>query len=203
MKENKTNGQDGVNGAGPGQMIQQRLVSIMESSDDAIFVVNLEFKIETWNPGAERLYGFTPEEAVGSSVSMLIPENGEEEAKHILDKIRRGEYVRNFQTVRLRKDCELVHISLTVSPVKDDMGTVVGASVIARDMTEMVCMEKKLEESERFALSTFDALTAHIAILDENSTIMTVNKAWRDFALPIPPSRGMSARVQITLPPAM
>lgn len=187
LKENEKKLRQEIQEERRNEAILKRLASIIESSDDAIFSVNLECIIENWNPGAERLYGFTPEEAIGKSVFMLMPGNDEEEQKKIFDKIRRGEYLTNYRAVRVRKDCEPVTISLTVSPVRDENGTVIGASVIARDMTEMVCMEKKLEESERFAFSAIDSLTAHIAILDEKGMIIAVNKAWRDFAADNPP----------------
>ena len=163
------------------------LASIIESSDNAIISKNLEGIIESWNPGAERLYGYSAEDVIGKNISILIPRGQENEMLDILEKIKHGVHVERYETVRARKDGRLVNISLIVSPVKNAKGEVIGASAIAHDITERKRIEEKLQESERFALSTIDALTTHIAVLDENGTIIAVNKAWRDFAASNPP----------------
>lgn len=114
----------------------QHLAAIVESSDDAILTKDLNGIILSWNRGAERLFGYTPAEAIGRSVTMLIPEDRPDEEPGILRRLRRGEKVDHYETVRRRKDGSLVHISLSVSPLRDENGTVVGASKIARDITE-------------------------------------------------------------------
>jgi two-component system, chemotaxis family, CheB/CheR fusion protein len=116
--------------------IQQRFAAIIESSDDAILSKNLDGIIASWNPGAERLFGYKAEEIVGKSVTLLIPAERHNEEPEIIARVRRGEKVDHYETVRLRKDGSLVDISLSVSPVKDSQGNVIGASKIARDITE-------------------------------------------------------------------
>jgi two-component system CheB/CheR fusion protein len=114
----------------------QRLASIVESSDDAIISKALDGIITSWNRGAERVFGYTAEEAIGKPVTILIPEDRMNEELEILGRIRRGKRVDHYDTVRRRKDGSLIDISLTVSPLKNADGRIVGASKIARDITE-------------------------------------------------------------------
>jgi PAS domain S-box-containing protein len=113
-----------------------RLAAIVESSDDAIVSKDLNGIITSWNKGAEKLFGYSADEAVGRSITMLIPPDRLPEEDMVLGRIRRGERVEHFDTVRRRKDGSLVPISLTVSPIKDAAGTIVGASKIARNVSE-------------------------------------------------------------------
>src|SRR5262245_52894634 len=110
--------------------------AVVDSSDDAILTKDLQGIITSWNGGAERLYGYTAEEAVGQPVTLLTPPDRRAESATILDRIRKGERIKHYETMRQRKDGSLVQISLTVSPVKDAAGAIVGASKIARDITE-------------------------------------------------------------------
>jgi PAS domain S-box-containing protein len=112
------------------------IVSIVESSDDAIISKDLNGIITSWNRGAERVFGYSAAEAVGKPVNMLIPTELPDEEPAILNRIRRGERIDHYETQRVRKDGSRINISLTVSPVKDDTGKIVGASKIARDITE-------------------------------------------------------------------
>jgi len=112
------------------------LASIIQSSDDAIVSKNLDGIITSWNKGAERVFGYTAEEAIGQPITIVIPEDRLNEEREILARIRRGERIDHFETVRRRKHGSLIAISLTVSPVKNAEGKVVGASKIARDITE-------------------------------------------------------------------
>jgi PAS domain S-box-containing protein len=114
----------------------QRLASIVESCDDAIISKNLDGVITTWNSGAQRVFGYTAEEVIGKPVGILVPADRHNEEPFILERIGRGERINNYETIRRRKDGSLVDISLTVSPVKNAQGTVIGASKIARDITE-------------------------------------------------------------------
>ena len=118
--------------------LNEYLAAIVESSDDAIITKNLDGIIQTWNPGAERLFGYVTSEAVGQPILMLIPEERQHEEVDIISRLRRGERVEHFETVRRRKDGKLVPISLTISPVKNMNGEIIGASKIARDITHQV-----------------------------------------------------------------
>jgi PAS domain S-box-containing protein len=112
------------------------LASIVESSDDAIVSKNLDGVITSWNRGAERIFGYTSEEAVGRPIMIVIPQDRQDEERSILTRIRRGERIDHFETIRQRKHGSLIVVSLTVSPVRDGEGKIVGASKIARDITE-------------------------------------------------------------------
>ncbi len=114
----------------------QQLAAIVESSEDAILTKDLDGFITTWNFGAERLFGYTPEEAIGEPITMIIPEDRHDEETDILARLRRGERIEHYETVRQRREGGLVDVSLTVSPLKDENGTIIGASSIARDITE-------------------------------------------------------------------
>ena len=112
------------------------LASLVESSDDAIVSKNLDGVITSWNSGAERIFGYSASEAIGQPITLVIPEDRQSEERKILTRIRRGERIDHFETVRQRKNGSLIVVSLTVSPVNDANGKIVGASKIARDITE-------------------------------------------------------------------
>ncbi len=126
----------------------QRLAAIVESSDDAIVSKDLNGVINSWNRGAERLFGYKAEEVIGKPITILIPADRQDEEAAILGRIRRGERVDHFNTVRKRKDGSLVEISLTVSPIKNAEGRIIGASKTARDITEF----KRAQEQQRLLL---------------------------------------------------
>jgi PAS domain S-box-containing protein len=127
------------------QSAQSRLAAIIESSDDAIISKSLEGAIQTWNVGAERTFGYTSAEAIGKHVTMLLPPERIGEETEILDRIRRGERIEHFETVRVRKDGVRIDVSLTVSPVKNSLGEIIGVSKIARDITARKQMETERE----------------------------------------------------------
>ncbi|UPJ43989.1 PAS domain S-box protein [Bradyrhizobium sp. 40] len=118
------------------------LASIIESSDDAIISKNLDGIITSWNSGAERVFGYSLSEAIGQPITLVIPQDRQSEEREILTRVRRGERIDHFETVRQRKNGSLIVVWLTVSPVKDANGKIVGASKIARDTTE----QKKNQE---------------------------------------------------------
>jgi len=121
----------------PLDRVAQHYAAIVESSDDAILSKDLDGVILSWNRGAERLFGYSAEEAVGKPITLIIPPDRLNEEPTILGKIRRGERIDHFETVRQRKDGTLIDLSITVSPIRDDDGHIVGASKIARDITEL------------------------------------------------------------------
>jgi PAS domain S-box-containing protein len=130
----------------------QRFAAIVESSDDAILAKDLNGTIISWNPGAERLFGYTAAEAVGKPVAMLIPLDRHNEEPEILRRIRRGERIDHYETIRRRKDGSLIEISLCVSPIRSRDGKVIGASKIARDITE----RKRAEEQQHLLIREMD-----------------------------------------------
>jgi PAS domain S-box-containing protein len=127
------------------------LASIVESSDDAIVSKDLDGVITSWNRGAERIFGYMADEAVGQPITMLIPLDRHDEERTILTRIRRGERIDHFETIRQRKHGSLITVSLTVSPVRDAAGKVVGASKIARDITEQKRNQEKISALAREA----------------------------------------------------
>jgi PAS domain S-box-containing protein len=128
--------------------VSKQLAAIVESSDDAIVSKNLDGVISSWNRSAERLFGYTAEEAIGQNITLIIPPDRRDEEVGILEKLRRGERVDHFETVRMHKDGTKLDISLTISPVKDSTGRVVGASKVARDISERKRAEQAHKEAE-------------------------------------------------------
>jgi PAS domain S-box-containing protein len=128
---------------------KQRVLAIVESSSDAIVAKDLNGIITSWNEGAHRLFGYTAEEAVGKSITILIPRERLNEENEIISRIRRGERVEHYETVRLRNDGTKVDISLTVSPVRGAGGAIIGASKIARDITDRKRVEFELKRQAR------------------------------------------------------
>jgi PAS domain S-box-containing protein len=124
------------------------LAAIVDSSDDAIYSKSLEGTILSWNRAAEIMYGYTATEAIGQSMLLVVPPERHEEVQEFLLRIRHGDLVKHFETVRARKDGSRVDISITLSPVKDAQGRITAASVIARDITERKKAEENLHASE-------------------------------------------------------
>jgi PAS domain S-box-containing protein len=122
------------------------LAAIVKSSDDAIVSKNLNGVITSWNIGAQRLFGYTAEETIGQSITMLIPPDRQHEEPKILERIARGDRVEHYETVRRRKDGKLFDVSLTISPITDAQGKIIGASKIARDISERKRMENELRQ---------------------------------------------------------
>ena len=138
----------------------QRLAAIVSSSDDAIISKDLDGTIQTWNRGAERMFGYTADEAIGKSITLIIPTDRLDEETEVLRRIRAGLSVEHFETVRKRKDGTPIHISLTVSPVRTSDGRVVGASKIARDVSDQMRLRATAEEASRMK-DEFLAVLSH------------------------------------------
>ena len=135
-----------------GERATQHYAAIVELSADAILSKDLDGVIMTWNRGAQLLFGYTAEEAVGRPVTMLIPTDRHDEEPMILERIRRGQSIDHYETIRQRKDGSLVDISLTVSPIKNEKGEIIAASKIARDITET----KRAQERQELLLREMD-----------------------------------------------
>lgn len=144
------------------------LKSIVGHTEDAIMGLDLDGTILTWNPGAEAIYGFTEGEVVGNSVSILIPPYNADEISLILAWIKSGERVTHYETLRRRKDGSIVNVSLSVSPIKDSTGKVIGASSIARDITTSKKMELELQESEEKFREVFNNANDAIVLYPVN-----------------------------------
>ena len=138
------------------------LASIVQSSDDAIVSKNLDGIITSWNKGAERVFGYTAEEARGQPITIVIPQDRQDEERTILTRIRRGERIDHFETVRQRKHGSLIVVSLTISPIKNADGKIVGASKIARDITEQKRSQEQIATLAREAEHRSKNLLANV-----------------------------------------
>jgi two-component system sensor histidine kinase/response regulator len=165
--------------------VRGHLSAVVESSDDAIIGKTLAGTIGSWNRGAERVFGYSSAEVLGKSMRMLLPPERVNEESDILARIGRGERVEHFETVRVRKDGKRINVSVSISPIKDSGGAIVGASKIARDITERKRAEQALKKSlaaseaalqeladQKFALDQH----AIVAITDVQGTITYVNE---------------------------
>jgi PAS domain S-box-containing protein len=159
------------------EQAQAHLAAIVESSDDAIVGKNLDGIITSWNSGAERIFGYSAAEAAGRSITIIIPPERLSEEATILERIRRGERVHHYETVRRRRDGTLLDISITVSPITDAQGRVIGASKIARDITAQKLAEKARVE-EALVRETLARVGATLtAQLDEQKVVQAITDA--------------------------
>jgi PAS domain S-box-containing protein len=160
----------------------QHLAAIVTSSDDAIISKNLDGVIQTWNDAATRLFGYNRDEAIGQPVTMLMPPERQDEEPRILARIRAGERIHHFETVRRRKDGSLLDISLTISPIRDRFGRIVGASKIARDISQRKLAEARLRASEQRLQELLAAIPAAIYTTDAEGKITYFNQTAVEFA---------------------
>ena len=151
------------------------LSAIVASSDDAIISKDLDGTITSWNQGAERIFGYTAAEAVGRPVSILIPTDRGDEEPQILTRIRKGERIDHYQTVRRRKDGSYVDVSLTVSPIKDGSGAIIGASKIARDISDQVRDRELLRRSEEQFRVTLSSIGDAVIATDPEGHVTFMN----------------------------
>jgi PAS domain S-box-containing protein len=158
----------------------QRLASIVESSDDAIISKDLDGTITSWNKSAERIFGYTAEEIIGKPVTILIPPDRQDEESTIIQRVRGGQHIEHYETVRLRKDGRSMDISLTVSPVRNAQNEIIGASKIARDITE----RKRAEEIARRAQQEFRDFVENASVgmhwVDPDGIILWANRTEMD-----------------------
>lgn len=181
------------------EQLTRRIASIVEFSDDAIVSKGLDGIIKTWNPGAERLFGYTAEEVIGKPVTLLIPMDRHDEEPDILSRIQRGERIDHYETVRQRKDGSLVEISLTVSPIKNAEGRIIGASKIARDITE----RHRAEEQRQLLLREMNHRVKNLFSLASGVVTLSARSAGtpEDLAAAVRERLAALARAQdLTLP---
>ena len=155
------------------EQTKQRFAAIVESSDDAIIAKDLNAVITDWNRGAERLFGYMAEEAIGRPITMLIPEDRHDEEPGILARLRRGERIEHYETVRRRKDGALVDIDLTVSPIKNRAGRITGASKIARDITA----KRRAERQQRLLIAEMNHRIKNLFSLAGSIVNLSARKA--------------------------
>ena len=160
----------------------QRLATIVETSDDAIISKNLDGIIQTWNRGAARIFGYEADEVIGKPVTILMPPERFDEEPGILARLRRGERIDHYETVRRRKDGTLLDISLTISPIRDHAGRIIGASKIARDISAQKRAEAALRDSEHRLRELLAAIPAAIYTTDAAGRITYYNEAAVEFA---------------------
>ncbi|MGE5275826.1 MAG: PAS domain S-box protein [Acidobacteriota bacterium] len=159
----------------------QRLASIVSSSGDAIIAEALDTTITAWNAGAEHLFGYTADEVLGKSVAILEPSGDEDSTLSRLARIRQGKRIQQFDTTRMHKDGHLVAVSVSVSPIRDAEGTVVGASKIIRDITERKKAELALRASEERFRVLSDAVTSLVWACDDQGAATYLNRRWSEY----------------------
>ena len=160
---------------------QALLAGIVESSEDAIISKTLEGIIVSWNGAAERLFGYTAEEAIHNPITIIIPPERIDEERFILQRLRQGERIEHFETVRRSKRGKRLHISLTVSPVRNSKGEIIGASKIARDISQRIRVEAELREREQRFRTLADAAPVMVRMTGPDKVGTYLNQRWRDF----------------------
>ncbi|SPE41844.1 membrane hypothetical protein [Candidatus Sulfopaludibacter sp. SbA3] len=169
------------------QSVSAKLRAIVESSEDAIISKDLEGVIQSWNQAAERMFGYTSGEMVGKTMAaLLLPERRQEESD-IIERIRHGGRVKHFETVRLRKNGTPIPVSLTISPIHDESGKVVGASHIGRDITEQKQMEEQMRQTQK--LESLGVLAGGLAHDFNTASWATPAWRWRIYAIRKPRAR--------------
>jgi two-component system sensor kinase FixL len=155
----------------------RRLAAIVDSSADAIIGKTLEGIVTSWNAGAERIYGYSPAEMVGQPIALLASPDRLDEIPAILERVKQGQFVDSFETQRVRKDGRKIDVSVSISPIKDAAGQIIGASAIARDITEHKQMTAALRESKERISAIVNTSADAIITIDEQGIIQSVNPA--------------------------
>lgn len=156
-------------------LAQARLAAIVESSDDAIISKDLNGVIRSWNAGARRIFEHTAEEAIGRSITIIIPPERHDEETQILQRLRKGERMEHFETVRVTKSGKRIDVSLTISPVRNSNGQVIGVSKIARDITERKQAEEELRESEERFRAILETTPECVKLVAPDGTLLHMN----------------------------
>jgi PAS domain S-box-containing protein len=159
------------------EMLDALPTAIVDSSDDAIVSKNLSGRITSWNKSAERIFGYSSSEAVGQNVTIIIPPERRDEELEILARLARGERIEHFDTIRRRKDGTLIDVSLTVSPIRNASGEIVGASKVARDITERIRAEKAVRESEERFRAIVETTPECVNLVAADGTLLHMNSS--------------------------
>lgn len=157
--------------------MRARMAAIVESSSDAIIGKTLDGVITSWNTGAEQVYGYTAEEVIGQHVGIISPPHCEEEVTAILTKIRQGQRVRNLETTRVRRNGQIIPVALSVSPIRNVEGEIIGASTIARDISQRKAAERALREAEQRLDTMLQTMVDGIIRVDESNNITYANRS--------------------------
>ncbi len=158
------------------------LASLIESSGDAIVSKTLQGTITSWNPEAERLFGYTVAEAIGRPMTMVFPPNRLREEDDLLARIIDGETISPYETVRVHKDGTLLDLSVTLSPIRNSYGRIIGVSKIAHDISRRKRVDALLQAERQLLQTTLDALTDHVCVIDQTGKILSINQSWIEFA---------------------
>jgi PAS domain S-box-containing protein len=153
------------------------LSSIITSCEDAIISKDLSGTITSWNAGAERIFGYTSEEVVGQSIRLLIPPDRQDEEADILSRVARGQRIEHYETVRRKKNGQLCEVALTISPLKGDGGRIIGASKIARDVTEYNRAKRALHDSQERWRITLESISDAVIVTDTKASVTFANAA--------------------------
>ena len=154
-----------------------KLAAIVRSSEDAIIGKTLDGIITSWNRGAEKIYKYTEKEVIGKPVSILAPEDHKDEIFHLLEKVKKGEHIEHYETVRQKKDGSIIQVSLTISPVVDNKGNIIAASTIARDITERKKDEERLREISAYNRRLIEVSLDPLVTIGKDGKITDVNEA--------------------------
>jgi PAS domain S-box-containing protein len=160
--------------------LQQQLAALLTSSEDAIIGKRLDETIFSWNAGAERIYGYRADEMIGRSVALLVPDDLPDELPTILERLQRGERIRHYETTRLRKDGTRIDVIVTISPIKNAAGTIIGAATIARDITEQKRIAAELQRKQAELTDSIEQVPVAIHWLDAEGQILWANQAELD-----------------------
>jgi PAS domain S-box-containing protein len=190
---------------------EQLFIAAVESSNDAIVTKNLDGVITGWNPAAERLFGFTPQEAIGKGIDIIVPHELRDEVRAILLKIKSGEKVEHHETLRVHKDGQKIDVSLSVSPIRSKSGVIIGAAKVARDISARKIAQEALLESERMGRAIIETALDAFIQFDTSGTIIdwspkaermfgwarqeVVGKNLRDFIIPVEARDAHSERI--------
>jgi len=157
------------------------LASIVESSGDAMISKTVDGIITSWNRGAEKTYGYSPSEVIGRPISILVPPGQADEMPAILERVRQGESIKHYETVRARKDGALIHVSVSISPLKDETGEIVGAATVARDITAGIAERRgaqdRLAAASQYSRSLIEASLDPLVTISPDGKITDVNEA--------------------------